>query len=151
MNLPLPPNTHNRDAMLLEWDATNKALAELKDKELKLRKEIVAMEFAGAPAGTQRVALGNGYSLKAVVKYNYKITKNEAVEPPDYSHLAGFLALLPQDIAKTLIRWTPELSESVYKKLTEEERAIVNNFVLITDGASALEIEEPKKPKGASA
>ena len=151
MNEPLPPATHNRDAMLMEWDATKKALSALKDKELKLRKEIVAMEFAGAAPGTQRVQLGNGYALKAVVKYNYKITNNEAVEPPDYSHLAGFLAMLPTEIAKTLIRWTPELSESVYKKLTAEEREIVNKFVLITDGASALEIEEPKKPKGASA
>lgn len=144
-----PPVERTRDMIIMEWDAAKKALTEYKDKEAKLRKEVVAMEFAGAKAGTNRVQLGNGYALKAVVRYNYKITKNEAVEPPDYSHLPGILAQLPPAVAQGLVKWTPELSESAYKQLTEEEKKIANQFLLITDGSSSLELELPKVKKTA--
>lgn len=144
-----PPPERTRDMVIMEWDATKKVLADAKDKEARLRKEIIAMEFSGAKSGTNRVQLGNGYALKAVVRYNYKITKNEAVEPPDYSHLQHYLAQLPPAVAQSIIKWTPELSETVYKQLTEEERKIVNQFLLITDGSSSLDLEVPKaKPAG---
>lgn len=145
---------YNRDALILAWDANKKVLNEARyldarDNEQKLRKELVAKEFSGKSTGTNRVQLGNGYALKAVLKLNYKVTKNEAVEPADYSHIQPILAKLPQGTAARLIRWVPELNESVYKELTEEEKKIANEFLLITDTMPTLDLEVPKPKKGA--
>lgn len=142
---PAPPAPNmQRDLLLTAWQTIKTRMAQDKDEEKKLRAQIVEMEFKGAKTGTNRVPLGNGWMLKAVINLTYKITKNEAVEPPDYSHIPGILAQLPPAVAQGLIKWTPELSESAYKQLTEEERKIVNQMLVITNGSSTIDIEAPK-------
>ena len=136
-----PPS---RDMLIMEWNACREQMSTLKDKEQALRKQIISTEFIGAKAGTNRVALGNGYALKAVVKHNYKLTKNETVDPADYSHIMPALGALPADLVKRLVKWTPELHEPTYRELTEPEKAIVNTVLIITDGSSTLELEAPK-------
>lgn len=145
MTEQLAPVGHNRNTLLLAWDNVKKQLDALKEEELSLRKQIGKLEFDGCVAGTNRVELGNGYKLKAVISYNYKITKNEKATPPDYSHLPAIFAKLSTATAQEIIRWKPELNESLYKKLNKEEQEICNEFLLITDGAPQMSIEEPKK------
>lgn len=141
------PPEPTRDQLLMEWDAAKKLLVDVQAREKGLRAKIVATEFAGKPSGTHRVELGAEYQLKSVVAYNYTITKNEAVEPPDYSHVPIILAQLPADIAREIVRWKPSLNESLYKKLTKEEQNVVNQLLVIKPGSSTLEIEQPKPKK----
>lgn len=143
-----------RDQLIMEWSAKQAAivkmkahLKELTDSELEQRKQLVKMNFFGAKSGTNRVQLGSGYALKAVIKYYYKITKNEKVDPADYSHLPEVLSKLPPEIGHKIIKWTPELNESLYKTLTKEQADIVDLILIKTDGAGELVLEVPKEKK----
>ena len=140
----LEVGTHNRDAVILAWWGAAKRLAEVKQAESQLRKEVFEMCFPTPKIGVNKEPLGSGYVLKADVKQTYTINKNEAVEPPDYSNVAEVLAQLPPAVASSLIRWKPELSISAYKQLTQEEQAIVNKILTIKDSTPSLEMIEPK-------
>lgn len=141
----LPVGTHNRDSVILAWWGAAKRLAELKQTESELRREVVELCFPSPKIGVNKEPLGSGYVLKADVKQTYTVNKNEAVEPPDYSHVQAVLAQLPPSVAASLIRWKPELSVSAYKQLTQEEQAIVNKIITIKDSTPSLEMIEPKK------
>jgi hypothetical protein len=134
--------THNRDAVVLAWHEAKNALQVAKDREAILRKEVLAMSFDTSKPGTQKVDLGNDWSLKANVKLNYKIMKHPITA--DYGYILDVLAQLPQEVADELVRWEPNLSESRYKKLNKEEQEKVNIFLEIKEGSSSLELIAPK-------
>jgi len=145
MNDTVQPTEEERDKAIMLWNAVKTQLTTLKEREALLRKQVVSMCFQSAKTGTNRVPLGQGYALKAVIKYNYKVTKNEAVTPPDYSHIPDVLAKLPEHCRAEIIRWSPSLNEALYKKMTADEQKIVNEVLLITDGSSTLDLEPPKQ------
>ena len=150
MNQPAPPIGHNqpppdRDAKIMEWNIAKEQLANWKDKEAKLRKEVIHVAFPAGKSGTNKLELGMGYELKAVIKYNYKIEKGA---DGTYNYIMPLLAQLPKQVADSLIKWTPELSQTAYKQLTKEEQAIVNQFVVITEGSSSLELKVPPPNAG---
>lgn len=140
----------SRGALIVEWNNTVAAAKAAVEKERELRKQVLALNFDMDSSGTKRIELGGGYKLKAVVAMKYKVTKNEAVEPADYSHLPALMAQLPLKVAQEIIRWTPDVSVTAYKALTEDERKIVNQFVIIENGSSSLELETPKEVKNAN-
>lgn len=133
--------------LVFNWWQKQQQLSVLKDEEMALRKQVVEQHFADAKVGTNKHELGGGYLLKAAIKEIYSIPKSEATG--DYTHVAAVLEKLPPGVAHDLVVWKPELSVTAYKNLTAEERAIVNEFVLIKPGAPSLEVVEPKPKKGA--
>lgn len=136
--------SHNRDAMIMHWWKTQRELENLKKAEAHSRKEVVEACFADAKVGTNNLPLGAGYTLKAVVRQNYAVNKDE---DGSYTKLTQVLAQLPSATALALVRWKPELSVTAYKSLTAEEQKLVNSVITITDGAPSLEMAEPKEKK----
>ena len=136
---PVQPELTPEDNLLLEqWYEAQKSLALLKVQEMELRKKAVARFFnEDDREGTMRYPLPDGFKLKAVKKQNYKL-KNDAGQTD------AALEKLSEDMAGMLVKWTPDLSVSNYKKLAPELQAVFNDCLEITDASPTLEIEAPK-------
>lgn len=50
-------------------------------------------------------------------------------------------------IAERLIKWTPELSLTEYKQLSDKYRKIIDDVITASEGMPTLEIVEPKAKK----
>jgi len=100
--------------------------------------------------------LGNGYQLKAGVKYNYNLdSDNNKIE--DALLRIGKVSNEGPFIADRLISWTPNFLLTEYRQLQESAQAgspqakemlkIVGEILTITDAAPTLEIKQPKGKK----
>lgn len=136
-------NPAERDAMLLELQQLEAYMSQAKLRVEYLKKTLVAGLFPQKKYGTQRFELGRGYNVKAVVQQRIKINKNEA---DDFSHLREMVDKMPPDIQSTLLKWTPEISGTVYRSLPDDLQKIVNEICTVSEYVSELEIEAPKQP-----
>jgi hypothetical protein len=50
-------------------------------------------------------------------------------------------------IAERLVKWTPELSLTEYKQLSDKYRKIIDDVIITSEGTPTLEIKEPKAKK----
>jgi len=150
-----PYDAMDQDALLMRWDALKKAVEAAKEQEMELRKYIVTRAFPNADEGTNTIELGEGYKLKAVVKYNYTLSDNDTVE-------AGLDAIskIGNDgkfIADRLVSWTPNFLKREYTQLLDDKSKgskiasdildVVTTFLTIKDAAPTLDIVEPKVKK----
>ena len=150
-----PYDAMDQDALLMRWDALKKAVEAAKEQEMELRKYIVTCAFPNADEGTNTIELGEGYKLKAVVKYNYTLSDNDTVE-------AGLDAIskIGNDgkfIADRLVSWTPNFLKREYTQLLDDKSKgskiasdildVVTTFLTIKDAAPTLDIVEPKVKK----
>lgn len=150
-----PWDNWTNDQCLMHWQSLKDALSAAKDAELEFRKYVVTREFPKPDEGTNTKELGNGYKLKAVVKYNYKLPDNDKVE-------AGLkkLETLGNEgafIGERLISWTPNFLLKEYRLLEDDAEkgskfandalAIIHSFLEITEAAPTLTITEPKAKK----
>jgi hypothetical protein len=143
------------DGVLMLWERVKKALEEIKIDEMDIRKTAVKVYVPKGHEGTNNVELGSGFTLKAVIKYNYKLdSDNNKVE----AALDAVAAVGNEGkfIAERLVNWTPSLSLSEYRMLVEDAKNsaakkemldAINLVLTITDGAPTLEIKEPKAKK----
>lgn len=150
-----PWDAMNEDALLLLWNGKKAAIETAKAEEMELRKYIVGREFPKKQEGTQRKELGNGYELKAVVKYNYNLADNDTVEKC-LDHISA-LGNEGPFIADRLVSWTPSFKLTEYRDLCDrkdkgDERAIkildiITSMLTINEAAPTLEIKAPKAKK----
>lgn len=160
MNNPwdAPSLQQERDALLMRWQDAKSKLAFWKDAEMELRKQCAAFLVPEKTEGTTNVELGNDYTAKVSIKYNYKLdSDNDKV-------WAGLdkLSLLDNEgkgkfVAERLVSWTPNFLLTEYRQLQEDaekddsfaKRAleVISEFMTITDAAPSLEIKEPKVKK----
>lgn len=148
------------DGVLMLWEKRKKDLAALKDDEMEIRKLAVKVFVAKPTEGMNSVALGEGYTLKADIKFNYVLDgDNKKVE----AALDQIAALSNEGpfIAERLINWQPIFLLTEYRKLQDDATgpegfakqfaikalAILTTILTITDAAPTLEIREPKKKK----
>ena len=152
------------DEVLMMWQHSKSVLQDATAEEMRLRKLAVELGFGAKPKeGTNNLELGKGYVLKAVQKYNYKLT----VPSPEYKgnkldaveECIDKISAISNEgsfIADRIFTWNVELSLTEYRKLIEEAEvspikakllAEVNKVVLITDAAPTLEIKPPKEAK----
>ena len=154
---PADPNVNpydalNQDALLMLHKQMQDDLSSLKAKELELRKYIVNRAFPKKEEGTNTLDLGNGYELKAVVKYNYKLADNDIVEKT--LQLIAECGNSGPFIADRLCSWTPNFQKQEYNKLLDDaadgnEQAkkilkLVEITLEVTDAAPTLTIKAPK-------
>jgi hypothetical protein len=130
----------SRDQQILAWDAAKKELDALKDREMKMRKHIVESNSHGfdpTQVGTHNTDLGNGWTLKAVVKQSYKLDT-------DVDKVEAALDKLEDWQADRLVKWSPTMSVSEYKKLDDAERATVDGVLTISIASPTLTLVPPK-------
>jgi len=145
----------DQDALLMRWDALKQAVEAAKEQEMELRKYIVTRAFPNADEGTNTIELGEGYKLKAVVRYTYKLADNKTVT--DVLQKIGKLGNEGEFVADRLVSWTPNFLKSEFTKLQEEASEgskfaadtilLINEMLTISNAAPTLDIVEPKKKK----
>jgi hypothetical protein len=150
-----PWDNMNEDQLLLEWQKKKDAIEVAKAEEMDLRKYIVKREFPKAQEGTNTKELGQGYQLKAGIKYNYNLADNDTVE--DCLNKISKLGNEGTFIAERLVSWKPSFLLTEYRALQESKEKgekfagevlnIVNQMLTITEGAPTLEIKAPKSKK----
>lgn len=143
------------DGLLMLWQRTQQILADAKADEMEIRKTAVKVYVPKPVEGMNNVDLGSGFTLKAAVKFNYKLADNKTVEDgldkiSKISNEASF-------IADRLIGWTPNFYVSEYREIqkaadedsnqAKEMLRIIETFLTITDAAPTLEIKAPKVKK----
>lgn len=126
-----------RDEKIMAWEAARKTLDAAKSAEMEMRKAIVAECFDPEHVGTQNAELGNGWKLKAVVKINYNVDK-------DADKVDAALDKLEDWQADRLIKWTPTLSVTEYKQLSDADRAVIDTIVTTSFASPTLELVAPK-------
>jgi hypothetical protein len=131
-----------RDDLIMRWHAAKQRLDAAKKEEMELRNQVVAMCYADAQEGTHNLDLGSGYKLKAVVKNNYTLADNEAVDAA-LSKLRK-VGNEGEFLADRVIGWTPKLSLSEYRELQPQYKAVIDTVLTIKPGAPSLELVEPK-------
>lgn len=135
-----------RDKAILEWLESVKTLAAAKQDEVSRRNAIVAMCFPNPTEGTNNLVLGNGYTLKCVVKYNYTMDKDNAKVEAALEAIER-LGDEGKFLADRIVRWTPELSVTEYRELGTKYKAEIDKVLTIKPGQSSLELAEPKAKK----
>ena len=150
-----PWDNMNEDALLLEWQASKDAIERAKVYEMDLRKYIVKREFPKPTEGMNNKDLGNGYVLKAAIKYNYNLADNDTVEAT--LEKLSKLGNAGSAISDRLVSWKPNFLLTEYRQLQEDKEKgsqfanqaldIINSMLTITEGAPTLEIKEPKAKK----
>lgn len=122
------------------WYALSKELAELKAKEMNLRKKLFDAYFQEPVEGTNKFPLANGFALNG--KYVISRTVDQALLQASMDNLRS-----KQIIVDEVIRWKPELVISAYRKLTKEQLHAIDQCLDIKAGSPSLEIVFPKESK----
>lgn len=150
-----PLDAMNEDQLLMLWQSRKEAIEQAKEAEMELRKYIVSRAFPDKREGMNNKDLGNGYQLKAGIKYNYNLADNDTVEAcleriASIGNTGGF-------IADRLVSWKPNFLLTEYRQLQEaaekgekpaiEILKIIPEMLTITEAAPSLEIKEPKGKK----
>jgi hypothetical protein len=150
-----PLDAMNQDELLMLWAVKKNAIELAKEEEIELRKYIVGRAFPKKEEGMNNLDLGNGYTLKAGIKYNYNLADNDTVE----AGLNKISSIGNQGtfIADRLVSWKPNFLLSEYRVLQEEKDKgdktaieilnVVNSFLTISEAAPSLEIKAPKGKK----
>lgn len=150
-----PRDAMSQDDILIAWQYVQSKLASAKKDEIEWRNYVAKRAFPEPKEGTNILALGNGYILKAVVNYHYNLLDNDVVE----STLNKIAKIGNQGafVADRLVSWTPNFLKTEYTKLKEDAEAgsleakemlkLVNEMLVITDAAPKVEIKEPRKGK----
>lgn len=128
------------DNLILSWKEAKAQLDAVKAKEATIRAALVAAAFPNAKEGVNTLELGNGWQLKATVKYNYNLDKkntDNAIEKIEETGEDG------KFVAERLVTWKPELSIREYRQLDPKHKVIIDEVLTIKEGAPTVELVEP--------
>lgn len=145
----------DKDGLLQLQQQHKKELDKYKESEMELRK-LCAKWFVPKPEeGVNNVDLGNGYTAKIGINYNYKLDEsNDKIE-----EVLDRIAKIGNEgafIADRIVTWTPNFHVTEYRKLQEDAevtataKAILKELeaiLTITDKAPTLEVKAPKVKK----
>ena len=136
-------NQEERDQKLMEWHKLSMMLADIKQREMELRKELAFYFLGGESLESPpyvKVKLGNGYGIKATNNLNYNLDSIDRIESViDELHQLG-----KTDVATSVFKWKASLSESAYKALDKQTQEIINRVLKIKVGSPSLELIKPK-------
>ena len=158
MENPKPTNPYDewsKDQCLMYWQSLKNALEVARESEMEFRKYIVKREFPNPNEGMNTQELGNGYQLKAAIKYNYNLLDNDTVEK-----CLNKIENIGNDgkfIADRLVSWKPSFLLTEYRTLQDDAAkgsksaneilTIISEMLEITEASPTLEIKEPKSKK----
>lgn len=132
-------------ADMAHWYKLQQQLSTLKGEEAMLRARIFADCFPTPVEGTNTFAIadGTGALLKATHVINRSVDEGslealgKAIKTPDSN--------LPKLPLTKLVKWKPEVVIKEYRSLTEEERQVFDQCLIIKEGSPQMKIEIPKR------
>ena len=127
---------------------TDDELKRIKASEMLLRTKIYKGLFTAPEEGTNTLPLDGGWVIKAKRTIQRDVdlaalTINASVPEGKEKSRLGEAGIVPE----ALIKWKPELVLKNYRLLTDEQKTIFNECLVIKDGSPALEIVLPAKNK----
>jgi len=137
----IPANTVTQED-LAEWYRLQDELKRIKASEMLLRQRIFGAYFPSPVEGTNSAPLADGWVLKG------KHTINRDIDP-------GALGAMKEQFAEAgisadaLVQYKPSLVLKEYRTLTEEQRQLFDQCLIVKPGSPALEIVLPAKAKKA--
>lgn len=153
----------DNNGVLQLWQKSKTFITEAQAFEMEMRKLAVQLMVPEETKkeGVNNVDLGNGFTLKATLNYNYNLkTDKEGVDKVDaIDNVIDDFAKISNEgafIAGRLFKWSVDLSVSEYRLLVEAAKtsepaarmlARLNTVLEIKDKAPVLEIKEPKVKK----
>ena len=116
-----------------EWYNVARQLAKLKQQEHFMRVAVFNGFFPEPKEGTNNFPLPDDFVLKGKYNINRNVDK------------AALTALTPNMREEgvnvdELFEWKPELKKSIYNKLTDEQRNLVDQVLKIKPGSPGLEV-----------
>jgi len=129
---------------LKEWFTLKQQLDDLKGKEVVLRQFIFNGLFTNPDEGINKHDVNDGTG--AVVKGTHVI--NRSVQIEELEKLEESLknnSNLPKLDLEKLVKWKPEISIKEYRTLTNEQRHLFDQALVIKPGMPGLEIVIPKR------
>ena len=126
---------------LIAWDQAKQELNKWKATEMLLRLKIFKAAFPAPKEGTNNLTLASGYILKGKYGLNRDVDPGELFARTEAFREAG----IPVD---ALIKRSPELVKAKYNELTDEQRTLFDNVLIIKPGTPAIEIAPPAKKRG---
>lgn len=155
MNTPIPADpslTPELTEVILAWQRTAAQAKQFVATERDLRAKVVAGAFTAPAIGINHFGLGGGYDLAFTRKLNYSLNDKEADGYPTNKVVEAIENLGPEGkfLAERLVKWSPELSVSEYKKLDPNNplhvqiKAMIDTVLTIKDAAPELVLIPPK-------
>lgn len=128
---------------LEDWYKLQEDLSRIRNQEMLLRKKIFDYYFPAPKEGTNTYPLPDGYALKGGYVINRTV---------DVALLTNFNEKLKDAGVSVdkLVKYEPKLAVSEYRTLTEEQRQLFDQVLIIKPGSPSLEIVLPKKRGTAS-
>lgn len=123
---------------VIEWYNASEQLTALKNKEMLLRKHVFDGMFSEPKEGVNSQPLPDNWVLKG------KYTLNRTPDMDAFAQMAPALRDAGV-ILESLIEWKPSLKTSTYRDLSDEQRKMVDQCLVIKPGSPALEIVMPKR------
>lgn len=136
--MALIPENQVTQADLERWYIVQEELSKLKNEEQLLRQKIFKGMFHNPAEGVNSIPLADGFVLKGKRVINR--TVDEAAFKSSIEELAKHGIRTDE-----IVRYKPELVISAYRKLTEEQRHLMDTVLIIKEGMPGLEIVKPKR------
>lgn len=128
--------------LLQQWvkaEEEAKAVKPIIAKELALRKKVFASFLAEPKEGTNYVELGNGWRLKLTHKLSR--TVDEAALPA----VAELLLESKGVYIDTLVDYKPSLKLAVYRELSDENKQVFDQALIMRPSTPTVEMVPPKE------
>lgn len=123
------------------WLDASKQLEVWKETEARLREQLVEGYFPNAdPEGTTKLPLNDGWEMHCTMRMNRKVLNRNGEATKVYQQL-------PPEVADEVIAWKPDLKLRGYRKLSDEQRALVDTVVESKPGLPSLKLVPPKEEK----
>lgn len=132
------PENEVTQADLAEWYKMQEDMKKLRAREMLLRQKIFKFYFPNPDEGTNNHNMPDGYVLKG------KHTINRDVDPGAFQVLRKTFeeAGIHPD---ALVQYKPSLVKREYNTLTEEQKRLFDQALIVKPGSPALEIVLPKR------
>jgi hypothetical protein len=139
MMIEIPENQVSQED-LFAWYIMAAELRALKAKESLLRKKIFGAAFPDPKEGTSNHVLSDGYVLKG----QYSLIRSIDIGALDALKPTFRLSGIDPD---NLVKYKPELKKAEYNKLTQEEKTLFDQCLIVKPGSPTLEIVLPAKSR----
>lgn len=147
----IPENTVTQED-INEWYRLQEQLKRIKASESLLRGKIYKALFPNPEEGTNTIPLAEGWVMKAKRTIQRDIdmaalTINASIPEGETHSRLTKLGISPEQ----LVKWKPELVLKAYRNLTNEQKEVFNECLVIKDGSPSLEIVLPASAAKAQA
>ena len=120
---------------LQDWQELCEDLAVLKEQEANLRRKLFDQYFPDPKSGVNTISFPNKFKLKGTPKMNVSV---------DHSMLETVGKKLGAEVMDKLIKWKPEPINKEVKLLSERQRKIFDQTLVMKPGMPKLELIGPK-------